>query len=491
MSDENMSLKMKIDTSYNGTGTKAAAKGIENLGTKQKTATKSSKALTSQTQALGSKTSQAAGMVGQLAQGLGASGGAAGKFGGTIGFAGAAVSGLTGGIGGLLAVIGAGAIAAWIKWNNKVALAKETLRKFREEIDKNKLAMQQAKLTTLSTFYNDLTTAIDQASAAQSRLNQAMAAADSVEKAERMAQLELEEKKALNKIAPDKSLARSETAASFATKRRELDQEFNERSYKRVSEATARALDDATKKQSVAETAVNKTKREMREIDDQRTDAYAALGALYTTNKPMKTINMPGGYNPSGMPLPGQSGQTQIVDKEAQKAEADRLEKKLYGEKGLDATYKKLAEVLAENSKQLEANKSEIKAAAMNAASATRQNKTITKINPEISKQETAAANQQNRYNRQQQLEQANSKTAELTEQKTGLQARVRKEWSEAQKVSSSPGVTQDNIDKEMEDWRNARTALKKFMAKSAAEMKSMKETADRAIEALNNLPSS
>ena len=483
-----MSLKMRIDTSYNGTGAKEAAKDIDKLDVKQKSASKSSAGLSNSTSKVGQSSSAASGMIGQLAGSLGAGGEQASKFSGAIGFAGAGVSALSTGVVGLASVLAAAAIGAWLKWQNKVKEAKETLKKFRAELKETEMAVQQSEIDSLSAIYKDLSVAIDQASAAQAKLNQAMAAAENVEKAERMALLDLEEARALNNLPAEDSLARSETSSSFATKRRELGQEYQERSSSRVAETMVKALKDAMAKENVAETAIMKNRQKLTDVDEQQSLAKAALSRLYRSETPMKTIDIPVGYNPSGMPLPGQSGQMQVVDKAKQQEEADIIRKNLYGEKGLEKQSKELKETIAKLSSQYAANRVETNVAQMNAESASRQHAATSGINPQINTVTTRADNIQNRAGRQQQLNQANDKMASLKEQEQTGRTRETKEMNEW-RIATPDNSTPKQIAQQMQEWRDATAALNKLMSEIGPMMKETKETADRATQALNNLP--
>ena len=243
-------VDIKIKTTADNSGIDKTTKSLDTLDKSQQAASTGGKALTESVTTSGKSLNSAAETAGALSSALDAGGPAAAKMSGAVRGLSSVITGATQGIAGLASVLLAAGITAYVKYQKQVEEAKETVRKFKAEIEQNKLAIAADEINTLSSYYNDLALAIDQATAAQQKLTQARAAADNVEKAERMALLELEEKRALNKISPGDSLARSETSASFATQRRQLDQEFQEKSAARVTEATERAADAAAKEKS-------------------------------------------------------------------------------------------------------------------------------------------------------------------------------------------------------------------------------------------------
>lgn len=483
MADRNIDINIRARS--NAGEIDKTSKSLDNLEKRQKTAAATGNNLTDQTKNLGNSTARAAGMVGQLSSALDAGGPAAAKMSGAVGGLSSVVTGATQGIAGLASVLLAAGITAYVKYQKQVEEAKETVRQFKAEIEQNKLAIAASEINTLSSYYNDLALAIDQATAAQQKLTQARAAADNVEKAERMALLELEEKRALNKISPGDSLARSETSASFATQRRELDQEFQEKAAARVTEATERAAADAAAKVKAAETAMRNQQAALADNRAQQAEAQAELGALYTTKIPKRTISIPGGmYNPYGQP-----GTMEVTDTATQKAEADAIKEKIYGEKGLEAQAKALQASIAALSPQLESARAETQAAALNAASAARQQASVTGTNPEINAATTAGETAQARYARENQLKEAQKGISGYADRESDLRDRVRKEWKEYSTASRDETSTTQRLEKEMTDWREATANLNKFLAAAGPAIKELKETSARATEALNNLP--
>lgn len=489
MSDQDIALKLKIETAYDGKGSKEAIDEVNKLNDATKKTDQTNKEFSASINQSGQSLGRAAQTAGSLATALDAGGPAASKMGGAVRGLSSIVSGATQGIAGLASVLMAAALTAYIKYQQKVEEAKEALLKFREEVDKNKLALQQTEISNISTFYNDLSSAIDKASASQARLNQAMAAADSVEKAERMALLDLEEKRSLNQLPAGDSLARSETSASFATQRRELDQEFAARSAERVAETAAKALADALEKSKIAGLAVANTRESLGSVDDQRAAAQAELGALYTTNIPKRRISVPGGaYNPWGQPGTGQGGSMDITDTAEQKVEADRLKKIIGGEGGLDTQYKDLTAALAANTEQLRANEIEAQAARIIAESAVRQYDTVSNINPLLNKESGRADLIQSQYGREQQYSAAQEKYSALDKTQAKLRETYRKEERDvlhAKRANADLKV----IEKEAAEATKALEAVKEFLKENASTMRSLQSEMRTAKEAMRNLP--
>ena len=483
-------VDIKIKTTADNSGIDKTTKSLDTLDKSQQAASTGGKALTESVTTSGKSLNSAAETAGALSSALDAGGPAAAKMSGAVRGLSSVITGATQGIAGLASVLLAAGITAYVKYQKQVEEAKETVRKFKAEIEQNKLAIAADEINTLSSYYNDLALAIDQATAAQQKLTQARAAADNVEKAERMALLELEEKRALNKISPGDSLARSETSASFATQRRQLDQEFQEKSAARVTEATERAAADAAAKEKAAETAMRNQQAALAENQAQQAEAQAELGALYTTKIPKRTISTAGGmYNPYGQPGTGQGSSMEITDTATQKAEADAIKEKLSGEKGLEALAKALQASIAALSPQLESARAETQAAALNAASAARQQASITGTNPEILAATTTGDTAQARYARQNQLKEAQKGISGYEDRESDLRDRVRKEWKEYSTASRDETSTTQRLEKEMTDWREATANLNKFLAAAGPAIKELKETSARATEALNNLP--
>ncbi|MDA3925203.1 MAG: hypothetical protein PF904_10955 [Kiritimatiellae bacterium] len=371
---------IKIQTALEKDGIDGAQRELDKLSKQTTKTTKTTKGLTVQTKAAGSATSQAAGMVGQLAQGLGASGGAAGKFGGQIGFAGAAVSGLTGGIGGLFAVMGAAALGAWLKYQNHVEAAKKKLEEHRLEVAANKLAIEQFANDKLSAYYNNVATAIDEVAAAQDRLNQARAAADSAEKADRMASITLAEKEEMNKLKLDDTDGQARTTSKFATQRRDLEQEYAQKDADRSLEKSIRDLNNTIEKSGVADSAEKRASLNAGSLDKNISELNDKINRLYTTDAPQKRLESAGGYNPSGLPLPG-SGSTFVTDTEAQKKQADDLKKQ---RDELVTEFKRTIETQAAAIKQQDRLSVEVKALAIETEAAKKRMSTVAKTTPRI-----------------------------------------------------------------------------------------------------------
>lgn len=495
MSDQDMSLRVKIETAYDGKGSKEAINEVNKLNDATKQTDQTNKQFSASINQSGQSLGRAAETAGSLATALDAGGPAASKMGGAVRGLSSIVSGATQGIAGLASVLMAAALTAYIKYQKKVEEAKEALLKFREEVDANKLALQQTEISNISTFYNDLSSAIDKASASQARLNQAMAAADSVEKAERMALLDLEEKRSLNQLPAGDSLARSETSASFATQRRELDQEFQARSAERVAETAAKALADALEKSKIAGLAVSNTRESLGSVDDQRAAAQAELGALYTTKIPTKKVNVNQG------PM-GHSSPVTVIDKKTQNAEALRLKKLLYDDPkygtpggpkdpgGLEGQYKDLAAALAANTEQLRANEIEAQAARIIAESAVRQYDTVSNINPLLNKESGRADLIQSQYGREQQYSAAQEKYSSLAKTQGKLQASALKEEGDVRRAKNT-NADLKVIEKEAAEATKALEAVKEFLKENASTMRSLQSEMRTAKEALRNLPNS
>ena len=172
------------------------------------------------------------------------------------------------------------------------------------------------------------------------------------------------------------------------------------------------------------------------------------------------------------------------------KAEADAIKEKLSGEKGLEALAKALQASIAALSPQLESARAETQAAALNAASAARQQASITGTNPEILAATTTGDTAQARYARQNQLKEAQKRNLRLRRSGNPISETV---YAKSGKNTRPPVETRPQppsaLKKEMTDWREATANLNKFLAAAGPAIKELKETSARATEALNNLP--
>ncbi len=376
MSTDNLApFLIRIKTAYEKDGIEGARAELDKLDKQTDKSTASTKGLTDQTKNLGSKTSQAAGMVGQLAAGLGAAGGNASKFGGYIGFAGNAISGLSGGIGGLLAVLGAGAISGFIKWQNHVEAAKKVLEEHRKEVIANKLAVEQFANDKLSAYYSNVASAIDEVSAAQDRLNQARAAADSAEKADRMASITLAEKEELNRLKSDDSLGQARTTSKYASQRRDLEQEYAVKDANRSLEKSVRDLDTTMQKSAVAATAEQRASTNAASLDKQISTLNDQINRLYTTNIPMKTPAplMQSGGQPIQLPA--------VVDTDSQKKQSDELKKQ---RDDLVEEFKKTIQTQGAAIKQQEKLSVQVEALAIETEAAKKRMSTVAETGPRI-----------------------------------------------------------------------------------------------------------
>lgn len=451
MSNDSMSLKTRIETSYDGKGAKEAKKDIENLDKTQQGANKSA-----------NKSKQASVSAGQGFAAVGQAASVASS--GGLGPLSAALGGLAQQLPALASAAGpiGLVIAAFTAWQSAI----DSVIKSGEDLEKNltsiKLGNLEEGIRRLNESYAELTDKLSEASAEMTRLyNTESAGADAAKRAE-LAKVELE--------AAEKR-AQLDPKDQFAARRLDLE----------VAQKKA-AIEDAAAKKAM--------EREQRQISQQSDIARTQYGAASEQRNAL-----------SDRAAELMAQQAMIQDRAREKAG-----KWYRTSAGEEEIWKAANTDLQRIANEMKGVRTEMQAAikSQEQASAVLANLKsagdINMINQSTYSTTQAAASQgfSNTSNRivfdekeyyQQELEKSRTGMAGLSERESDLRDRVRKEWDQAQKIRRDDKASADRVEKEMEDWRDATAALNKFMSKAAPLMKEMKETAERATEALNNLP--
>ena len=445
MSDNNMSLKMRIDTSYDGKGTKSAARDVENLDKKQSKTNKTVNA----SKASSISASQGFASVGQAASA--AASGGLGPLSGALGGLTQQLPMLAGAAGPIALVIAA--FAAWKSVIDSLIAGGENLEKNLTSIS---LGNTESGIKRLNDAYKDLT---DQLAAASSEINRfynAESAKDDAVKRVELAKVDLDAAKSRAKLDP---------ANQFASQRLELD----------IAKKKA-AIEDAAGKRASA--------REQKAIQAQTVIAKTEKEAAVAQRKalPEKAAKL-------------MADQEKITSRATDKAgkwyRTSKGEQEIWDRANTNIS--RIASALEDvKNKMVETVKAEENATAK--LSDLQTAKEISKINQSTQAVQQAATQQGQsntsagiNYNQRQKLTAdrtaAQEKIAANSEQKASYRASIKKEWNDVR------NATPEQYDKEMDDWRDATAALNKFVSKAAPMMKELKETADRATQALNNLP--
>lgn len=409
MSDRKVTIS--VETTSDNKGLEDTTAAVKNLAAEEKKSGEASKESGDKkkksgedTQKLGQAAGRAAELVGSLSGAAGQNGPAVAQMGAGLRVLKSAIEGTTGPMGLLTVAIGAG-LSIYTAYHNKVEDTKKKLAEFVAQIEANKRAQESAGVDLLAGQYNVLRTAIDEASAAQDRLNQAQASADNADKAADLAELSLREKEAMANSDADPALKRKNPEAAakqedlnkaritnqFAQERRSIEEKYAIAAAEREAQSKASALADAERKQSITENMdIPRAKEEMQKFEDQLRKVNEALADAYGAGAPKK-------YGVE-MGSDGEEIGAWIVDKEAQaklvaalrnqKVETDK-DGKPTG-KGLDRDYQKSAEALSLAIDRLAREKIETQARRIEAEAAVKQYDTTRLINPEINAAEGA-----------------------------------------------------------------------------------------------------
>jgi myosin heavy subunit len=451
MSDENMSLKMKIDTSYNGTGTKAAAKDVKTLDTTQKKANKTVNA------------SKKAGI--NASAGFGAAGAAAGAA------ANGGISGISSAMGqmlqemeGVAAFAGTGGLmlGAFAAWKSAINSLSEAHKQLQNNIDGIKIGNLQSSNKRLKESYKEITDQINAASAAVTRFYSEQGAADNAAKRYDMALIDQEDAKKRAKLDPSDTFGSQRLTVETAEKKAYLEKEYER------NRLEAQKKEIAAQK-SIAENKNNDSQEYYQSVDESITKTAQVINEILTR-----------------------------AQADASKAWTAKGKKNVWADAGKEIETLKgelvnLRQQFVAATKDLEKSRADLRSIEKAAEINYRDTET-NKLTYDISKNTVTANRSSINYSEREKLNQERKSSVEgmnkISETQSTMKDRVRKEWREAQKASSD-GSSPEKIAKEMEDWRAAAASVKKYMNTAGPIFKSMKETADRAIEALNNLPSS
>jgi len=392
-------LLLRIKTVFDGRGTADAQKQLGALAAETEKAKAAAGAAAGSSDKLGQSVGKAAELTGSLTAAMAAGGPEAQQLGAGLRVLKSIVEGSSAGLMGLATVLAGVVVSAYAAYTQKVADSKKKLAEFIEKVEDGKRAADSASVDRLAGQYDVLRRSLDDATAAQDRLNQAQAAADNAERAARMADITLREKQAQNGLAAGDQLGAARVAAQAAAERRDLEAEYALREAQRAAEAKARAVEDAARKADITEKGdIPAAKAELEKFADLIRRANEDLALIYGSGSPKKTVPDPNYYGyqagPSGPKI-------QVVDEEVQSKLAESILKrlgsakwesgKLVGE-GFELNYLKAAEKLTAAIDRLDKERAELEARRIEASAAERAFGTARKYTPQINAAESTAA---------------------------------------------------------------------------------------------------
>jgi hypothetical protein len=391
MSDNITPYIIRIQTALEKGGVQGAKDELAALTAETEKAKKSTDDAGKSSANMGQSVGKAAELTGSLTAAMAAGGPEAQQLGAGLRVLKAIVEGSSAGLMGLATVLVGAGVSAYVAYRNGVEESKKKLAEFLAQIEANKRAQDAAGVDRMAGQYDVLRKSVDEATAATDRLNQAQAAADSAEKAARMADITLREKQAQNALKKDDTIGSAKVSAQFAGERRNLETEYAIRDAERNAKAKASAQSDAEYKLSITENRdIPIAKGKLADFEARIREVNEALYDLYGAGAPKKEVV----DKISGTGIATTVTWKTVVDKEKQDKQAALLQEKLKGtdkEPGLEANYSETAAVLASAFERQKKEAIEVQARRIESQAANKQFDTTRGMTPRINAEESAA----------------------------------------------------------------------------------------------------
>lgn len=442
-------VDIKIKTTADTQAADKSVKSLDNLDKQQSKVNKTANA------------SKQAGI--NASAGFGAAGAAAGAA------ANGGISGISSAMGqmlqqmeGVAAFAGTGGLllGAFAAWKAAVDAIREAHKQLQDNIDSITIGNLQAKNKKLTESYKEITDQLNAASAAITRFHTEKEAGSSADKRYDMTMVDLEDAQKRAALDPTDTFGAQRLTVETAKRKAYIEKEYERHRLEAQKQ-------EIGQQRSVTQTKYEEEQTNYREIEQSITSVSRAIGDIQRRAQADASKKI----------------LTSSINKVWEEAEVKM--------KDLGKELETLKTQFANATKSLEESEADLRSLSAAASINYRESET-SKVAYDISRTTSSTTAAGITYAQRQKLladrASAQSQIESTTEQQSRLRDRVRKEFKEHYNATRD-GSSPEKIDKELADWHDATAALNKFMSKAAPLMKEMKETADRATQALNNLP--
>lgn len=289
-----------------------------------------------------------------------------------------------GGIAGLATLLTGAAVAAYVAYDKKVEESRKQLVKWREDLHANFIKSREEGLGKSAAQFDELSKAMDAATAARNRLSAAEAAADSAEKGARLADITLREKQAQLGLKSGDELSAAKVSARFAKERRDLEAEYAAIDSDRELKAKGADLTDNESRLRVAEAKQVEFRKDLDRLRDDLARNEKGRKDNAGAKAPMKQV-----YSTELGPGGEEVGVLHNEIDRTRQFELDSILKKDLEK--LKPLYEKAAKDYMSAIDATVAQEVAVKAAKMDYATAQKKNETVSRFTPAINAVETAS----------------------------------------------------------------------------------------------------
>ncbi len=377
---------IRIQTSLEKGGVEGAKAELAELTAEAKKASEANKQTSGSADKLGQSVSRAAELTGNLSASLAQGGPAAQQMSAGLRSLGSVATAIQGGVVGIATVALAAVVNGFVAWDKKVKASEETVKKWRENLHENFRKANEERLDQLGSKYDDLKKSIDATAEAYNRLSAAQAAADSAEKAARLADINLREKQAHAGLKEGDQVSAAKVTSQFAQERRDVEAEYSIADAQRELAAKDRAIQALDARATVTEREIVDLKAEM---EKQRTNIEGignARKSLESAPPILKSVVTSPGANYGGQPI-----YSMLPNTAAEKVRSERIAEYRNDEKAIITSYEKAGASLIKLIDAKTAQQVEAKALQIERSASDKKLSTAVDVMPKINAEDTSA----------------------------------------------------------------------------------------------------